>query len=271
MSKVKIYTLANVTPELIYPQYESIKKFVKDEDVEFIVLNNTSLIARKNRKRIKEICKELGIKCPDVRFRSLISGASYITGYSLTWLFHRFLRWDKDTIHCMIDSDMFFIKDFSFNEYLADHELVAVQQRREHVEYLWNGILFMRSASLKHKNKMNFRPGNVEGVRTDCGGRTYYWLKANPDLDVKWLSHTWHNDVSQYEFLPENLKAEYDKKFNFQFIEDFIIHYRGASNWGKSDDDFVKAKKAFFDKFMNEVLNNGFRVKVNPDLYITKE
>lgn len=271
MSKVKIYTLANITPELIYSQYESMKKFITDEDWEFIVLNNTAIIAPARRKRIKQICKELGIKCIDVRFRSFISGASYITGYSLTWLYHRFMRWEKDTIHAQIDSDMFFIKEFNFNEYLGDNDLVAVHQRREQIEYLWNGITIFRGNNLKHKNLMNFRPGNVEGVRTDCGGRTYYWLKENSDIKIKWLEHTCHNDISKNKMLPENLLPEYDSKFNFQIIEDFILHYRGASNWSKSSDDFVNAKKNFFDKFMHEVIDNGFRVQKDPEIYICKE
>lgn len=271
MSKVKIYTLANMTPELIYRQYESMQKFITDEDWEFIVLNNTSIIAADRRKRIKEICKELKIKCQDVRFRSFISGASYITGWSLTWLFHRFCRWEKDTIHVMIDSDMFFIKDFNFNEYLGDNDMVAVHQRREHVDYLWNGIAFFKGYNLKHKNQMNFRPGNVEGVRTDCGGRTYYWLKKNPDAKIKWLEHTCHNDVSNTGLIPEHFKEIYNPKFNFQFLEDFIIHYRGASNWSKSDDSFVAEKKAFFDKFMDEVINNGFRISKDEKIYICKE
>lgn len=80
MSKVKIYTWADKAPEFIYRQYETIKKFVKDEDWEFIVFNNTPCTILDRQREIKRICKELGIKCLDVRFRTFISGASYITG-----------------------------------------------------------------------------------------------------------------------------------------------------------------------------------------------
>lgn len=271
MSKVKIYTLANITPELLYRQYESMKKFIKDEDWEFIVLNNTAIIAPTRRKRIKEICKELKVKCKDVRFRSFISGASYITGWSLNWAYHRFCRWEKDTIHVMIDSDMFFIKDFNFNEYLGDNDLVGVHQRRENVDYLWNGIYFLRGGEIPDKNHFDIRLTTVDGVRTDCGGRTHYWLKRNPDLKIKFIEHTCHNDVSKSNLLPESLRADYDPKFNFQFLEDFILHYRGASNWSKSDDAFVNAKKDYFNKFMDEILNNDVKINEAPELYICKE
>lgn len=271
MSKVKIYTLANVTPELLYRQYESMQKFIKDEDWEFIVLNNTSIIAADRRKRIKNICKELAVKCLDVRFRSFTSGASYITGWSLLWAYHRFFRWEKDTIHVIIDSDMFFINDFNFNEYIGDNDVCAVQQRREHIEYLWNGLIIMRGGEIPDKNHLDYRLGTIEGVRTDCGGRTYHWLKRNPNLKIRWIEHTCHNDVSKSNLLPENLLAEYDPKFNFQFLEDFIIHYRGASNWSKSSDEFINAKKNFFNKFMDEIIHNNKRIKQSPGLYICKE
>lgn len=271
MSKVKIYTLANITPELIYRQYESMKKFITDENWEFIVLNNTAIIKPGRRKRIKEICKELKIKCLDVRFRSFVSGASYITGWSLTWLFHRFNRWEKDTIHVMIDSDMFFIKEFNFNEALGDNEMVAIHQRRENIDYLWNGILFFKGGHLPDKNHFDLRLTTVNGVRTDCGGRSHFWLKRNPNLKIKWINHTCHNDVSKSNLLPENLRESYDPKFNFQFLEDFIIHYRGASNWSKSADEFINAKKNYFNNFMDEILYNDVRINPAPELYICKE
>ncbi len=271
MSKVKIYTLANITPELLYRQYESMKKFITDKDWEFIVLNNTSIICANRRSRIKKICKELGLKCLDVRFRSFVSGASYITGWSLTWLYHRFCRWEKDTIHVLIDSDMFFIKEFNFNEYLNNNDVVGIHQRRGKIDYLWNGIIVFRGGELPDKNHIDFRLTTINGERTDCGGSTYHWLKFNPELKIKWINHTCHNDISQSNLLPEKLRNEYNPKFNFQFLEDFIIHYRGASNWSKSSDSFINEKKTYFNKFMDEIIYNNVRINQAPELYICKE
>jgi len=41
---VKIYTWADKEPSFIYKQYETFKKFVKDENWEFIVFNNREII-----------------------------------------------------------------------------------------------------------------------------------------------------------------------------------------------------------------------------------
>ena len=270
MSKVKIYTLANMTPDLLYPQYESMKKFIKDKDWEFIVLNNTAIIRPTRRKEIKRICKELGLKCLDVRFRSFVSGCSYITGWSLSWLFHRFCRWEKDTIHCIIDSDMFFVKDFNFNEYLGDNLIAAVHQRREEYEYLWNGFMVMKSADLPDKNLFNFRLTTINGVRTDTGGMFYYWLKRNPDLKIKYIPNTNHEDVTNSPLLPESIRGEYKSEYNFQFIEDFILHSRGGSNWNRDTNEFLDAKRNYLYKYLDEVLHNDGKVERCDDLYVCK-
>lgn len=270
MSKVKIYTLANMTPDLLYQQYETMKKFIKDEDWEFIVLNNTSIIRPKRRKAIKNICKELGLKCLDVRFRSFVSGCSYITGWSLTWLYHRFCRWEKDTIHVIIDSDMFFVKDFNFNEYLGDNQICAIHQRREEYEYLWNGFMIMKGAELPNKNLFNFRLTTINGVRTDTGGMFYYWLKKSPDLKIKYIPNTDHEDVSNSGLLPDAIKSEYKPEYNFQFIEDYILHSRGGSNWNRDTNEFLDAKRNYLYKYLDEVLHNNGEVKRSEELYVYK-
>lgn len=268
MSKVKIYTWADKAPDFIYKQYETIKKFVTDEDCEFIVFNNTPITARDRRSAVKKACKELKIKCLDVRFRSFVSGASYITGWGILWAYHRFFRWEKDTIHVVFDSDMFFIKNFNFNEYLGDNDICAVHQKRGHVEHLWNGFIIMRGGELPDKNHLDFRLGTVEGERTDTGGNTYYWMKRNPDLKIKYMVHTGHiKDVNHAQMLPENLRAEYNPDYCFQFIEHCVLHYRAGSNWEKRPKEFVEGKKAYFNKLMDELLYNNGQIHEKPELY----
>src|SRR5574344_114916 len=230
MSKVKIYTWADKAPEFIYKQYETLKRFVKDEDWEFIVFNNVPFPKVDRQKKIKKICKELGIKCLDVRFRSFVSGASYITAYGITWAYHRFFRWQKDTIQVLLDSDMVLLKDINFEEYLADNDICAIHQQRQHVDYLWNGFIVMRAAKLPDKFFIKFGCKKIDGNSTDTGGKLYYWLKRNPNLKIKYVPHIRLLDDSKLPILPENFRKDYDLDFGFEFIEDFILHYRAGSN-----------------------------------------
>lgn len=271
MSKVKIYTWADKAPEFLYKQYETIKNFVKDEDWEFIVFNNVPAPKLDRQRKIKKICKELGIKCLDVRFRTFVSGAAQICAWGIHWAYHRFFRWEKDTIHVIFDSDMFFIKDFNFNEFLGDNDICAIHQRRGDIEYLWNGFVIMKGAELSDKNYFDYRLGDIEGERTDVGGRLYWWMKRNPDLKIRYMVHTGHLDVSRSQILPENIRNEYQPEFRFQFIENSVLHYRAGSNWDKKSKDFVDEKKAYFDKLINELLHNNATIQESPEFYICKE
>lgn len=271
MSKVKLYTWADKAPEFIYKQYETMKKFIKDEDWEFIVINNTRIFDFARRMQIKQICKELGIKCIDGRFRTFYSGTSYITGWGIQWAYHRFFRWEKDVIHVVIDSDMFFLKDFNFNEYLEGYDFAAIHQRREHVDYMWNGFFFMRGGELPDKNRLDFRLATVDGVRTDVGGATYYWLKRHPEIKVRYIPNTDHEDVTGSELLPASVRDEYKKEYNFQFIEDFIVHSRGGSNWKKDTNEFLDEKKAYLNKMLDNLIQGKGEVKRCEELYIYKQ
>ncbi|MFA7658016.1 MAG: hypothetical protein WCY19_01125 [Candidatus Gastranaerophilaceae bacterium] len=271
MSKVKIYTWADKAPEFLYKQYETIKNFVKDEDWEFIVFNNVPAPKTDRQKQIKKICKELGVKCFDVRFRSFVSGAAQICAWGIHWAYHRFLRWEKDTIHVILDSDMFFISDFNFNDYLGDNDICAIHQRRGDIEYLWNGFTIMRGGNLPDKNHFDYRLGKINGERTDVGGRLYWWLKRNPNLKVKYIKHTGHLDVSKSEMLPEKVRAGYRPEYCFQFIEHSIIHYRAGSNWDKKSKNFVDEKKNYFKELLDELLYNNGKIKNSPELYMDLE
>jgi len=271
MSKVKIYTWADKAPEFIYRQYETIKKFVKDDDWEFIVFNNVPAPKIDRQIKIKKICKELGIKCLDVRFRTFISGAAQICAWGIFWAYHRFFRWEKDTIHVIFDSDMFFINDFNFNEYLGDNDICAIHQRRNNIEYLWNGIVIMKGAELPDKNHFDYRLGDINGERTDVGGRLYFWMKRNPDLKIRYMLHTGHLDLSNTALLPSEVRADYKPEYNFQFIEDSVLHYRAGSNWDKKSLNFVEDKKAYFNKLLDNLLNNDGQVQHVPELCVCKE
>lgn len=271
MSKVKIYTWADKAPEFLYKQYETIKKFVKDDDWEFIVFNNVPATILDRQKRIKEICKELHIKCLDVRFRTLISGAAQICAWGIFWAYHRFMRWEKDTIHVIFDSDMFFINDFNFNEYLGDNQIAAIPQRRGEIEYLWNGIVIMRGGELPDKNHFDYRLAKINGERTDVGGKLHFWLKDNPNVKVRHIMHTGHLDVSKSAMLPEKVRGEYKPEYKFQFIENAVLHYRAGSNWDKKSKDFVDEKKAYFNKLLDELLYNDGKMQYIPELMYTWE
>src|SRR5574344_921211 len=125
----------------------------------------------------------------------------------------------------------------------------------------------MRSNELPDKNHFDYRLDTINGQRTDTGGRTYYWLKRNPDLKIKYIKHTGHLDVSSSKILPESIRDLYKPEYCFQFIESSILHYRAGSNWDKKSKDFVDTKKAYFNKLLKELLYNDAKIQEAPEMY----
>lgn len=271
MDKVKIYTWADKTPELLYKQYETIKKFVKDPEWEFIVFNNVPFFKFDRQKEIKKFCKENNVKCLNVAFRTFVSGASYITAYGINYGFHRYFRWEKDTIHVLIDSDMFLTHDISFNEYLGDNDICGIHQHRGGVEFLWNGILIFRGAKLPDKNYFSMSIYKTKTQRTDTGGKLFKWLLRNPDLKIRYIKHTFHIKGDRKAVLPERFRANYDDEYSIQAIEDFILHYRAGSNWQKKGLDFITAKRDYFFPLLNAILYENEKLNLDERYYIIQD
>ena len=106
--KVKIFTIANIRPDFIEIQYESIKKYLKDKDFEFIVYNN-SFNNKKRYELIENICRKLKIENIKVNhYRDNKNDASLIVADSLNYIWNKYLKYEKDIL-LYIDSDMFLI------------------------------------------------------------------------------------------------------------------------------------------------------------------
>lgn len=270
MKKIKIYTWADKAPEMLYNQYYALKKFVKDEDWEFIVFNNVPFPKLDRQIKIKKICKELGIKCIDVRFRSFVSGAAQICAYGIHWAFHRFFRWQKNTIQVVLDSDMFPVEDMSFAELLGDNDIAAVYREchneENKIDYLWNALMIFDASKLPDKNKIDFHLSTVNGVRTDVAGKLYYWLQKNPQLKIKYLKLTDFSAETMKSMLPEKYRETYVNEWGCHFLES-LLHYRAGSNWEKRDDAYVAKKKAFLNSLMEDILNDREKFNFNREKF----
>jgi hypothetical protein len=165
---------------------------------------------------------------------------------------------------------MFFIKDFNFNEYLGENKIASIRivsNRNSEVQYLWNGFVILKGAELPDKNHFDYRLGKVLNTRTDTGGRTYWWLKRNPDIKLKWIKSTKFLNDESIAILPQAIQDIYENDYAFQFIEDAILHYRAGSNWQKKPVDFVNSKKICFEKLMDEILYNNQIISIKPEFY----
>lgn len=185
--KVKIFTLANVRPDFIEIQYDSIKKFVTDE-VEYVVFNN----ARNDNKRFKlinEICQRLGVECIEVKGKyDKHNDPSVIVANSLNYLWKNYLYNEKDLLF-YIDSDMFFVKKISVNDLMDGHNFAFVPNYRGkdfEVLYPWTGLMCFNMNTLPNPSELVWDAGSVLGYGVDVGGLNHYYLKKYEE-DIKIL------------------------------------------------------------------------------------
>jgi hypothetical protein len=228
---VTIYTYADKRADFIPLQKATFDAFVA-EDFEFIVYNNGS--SPEFVRRIDEVCQDHGLTSIRVEDADH-SDPNVACSYPIQWSFHSRIKRDRD-ISVIIDSDLFLLKRFSFREYTGDHHICAVKQRRGHVRYLWNGLVFLNVPDLPERDLMDWRHGVVEGVGTDVGGFLYSWLRTTSEtLRLKNINYS--GDISHrygnMSCLPRELRSRYQDGFDFQIYENAFFHYKRGSNWDK--------------------------------------
>lgn len=298
-TKILIITHSYNRPDFIETQDATFKKFLK-EPYRYVVFNDSR--DEKICKEIERICKKLELEC--IRIPQDIHDKPYLARngephqtpsvrtaeaiqYSLDTL-----GFDHDDIVMIIDSDMFLVRDFVISDYMDGIDLAAVPQRRSHVQYIWNGIVFLNMKTMPNKRSFNFNCGWVDGVVTDTGGHTYYYLRAQPTLRFKPVkqyciydatlacetcqqaaalngdSSCVHQDARHYTEL-DLIKNHFDKKsrdfllkhppYPFEFFVEggIFFHYRAGGNWNNQSSDYHARKTQFITNYMDDVLGKS--------------
>lgn len=249
---IRIYTYANNRPDLIEIQKKSFDKFIKN-DFKFVVFNNaydssdvrcdTPLEVR--YRGIEEACLANGIESRRIDIESLerstkFEGQEHLNIQNGEYTFGNVAMscplngtWpgiisesDPDDIIVLIDTDMFFTREFDVDDFIKDHDIAYVPQYRgtkddsASVHYAWNGI-FMARASTPGLSEMDWFCGTVNGHKVDVGGQTHHFLKNYPDTRKKVI------EVYNIVALNSNTDARFvDCHLNGNFRWTFVTHYR---------------------------------------------
>lgn len=284
--KVLVITHSFNRPDFIEIHYKTFKKFLKD-DYEYVVFNDA-----KDQKLCDDIvrkCAKLKIKCiriPQHIHTSL--EASVRTADAIQYSLEK-LGFDHEGIVCIIDSDMFLIKDFSITNYLEDYQLAAAPQQRGHVYYMWNGLMFFNMNILPDKKQLNFNCGFIDGFLTDTGGATYFYFNEHPNLNF--FKHNPDLTIREEDGLGTcNFPVEYDPEIDFKsighehimhwnglsveqekfegirylfnfhpdniefYLDHTFLHYRSGGNWDNKSSEYHNRKTLILNLFINHIL-----------------
>ncbi len=263
MKKVTIYTLADKRPDFIPVQFETFKKFVKD-DYEYVVVDNC-IDSRKRSAALRETCKSLGIGYMKVKIdRDLMrkngqnattwigtyKNGSIAAGYGFNFVWKKICEYNKDRLVVIIDADMFVCRPISWNEELEGNDAAFIHQYRglsENndkflVNYPWNTLCVFNPAKIPDLEKMNWNSGvskkyYIENFAVDTAGYIHFWMKENR-LNVKHLSEYAIHDYKRGAdsvWIDAVLNGNFHYSFNYDLatknISDFKVYKNGWENF----------------------------------------
>lgn len=187
------------------------------------------------------------------------------------------MGFDHNDILVLLDSDVFLIKKINIRDVLKGYDLAGWHISNGHVHYLWHGLAILNMATLPNIRSLNFNCGKVEGKPIDAGGYSYFYLKNNPSIKIRWLDYYHagslycqsckqsqkamcnHNiEVLQKRGLKEHhielLHAAQNIEF---FYNNTFLHYRGGTNWDNKNEQYHNNKTKAIDKFLDHIIQEN--------------
>lgn len=275
-------------PDFITIQKKTFDKFLLDR-YEYIVFNDAKDAAM--AKLIEKACIENHVRC--IRIPQNIHTQPYLPrnpGDNFQQANHRHANcvqfsldtvgFDHDGIVCILDSDMFLIRPFSLENYMADKDIAAFLKRAPGKIYcLCPALCILAMNKLPDKKTLNFNAGKIKGWPVDSGGFTYYYLTQHPEVKLTsidtlyshqlFLGDTHINRVADHS-VPQEVKAAFYENTGFNDIEiafllkkpdtfEFyldrnFLHYRDGSNDTRQSAQYHAQKFQLFSTFINEIL-----------------
>lgn len=300
-SQVLILTCCYNRPDFIEIQFKTFKKFLR-ESFKFIVINDAP--TQDVSQEIEKMCKKYDIECK--RFEQHWHNLPYLprndgNPFNFPSVRHAHaLQYGLQTIgfshddYVMIaDSDLFLVKPFSVTEYMQDHHIsgflrysqfTGSLQEDTQISYFWPPLIIINMPILPNKIDFNVNVGFVAPDRwVDTGGFTYFYMKNNPHLKIKFLniiglnavpndlhllftlvhSPYYTQDQCKDVNLLRSLKFD-DDQINFitqgpiniqYFLNNKFIHYMSASNYDKKSSFWHELKTSLFNNYISKLLS----------------
>ena len=239
---VIIYAFYPNRPEFMPVQARCFRRFLRD-DYELRIVNSATS---------ESVCAEIAATAADLSLPTLIVAApdgSLPPSHAHAQLIHGVLRNQptptRDSIICLIDSDMFLLRDFSFHDFLEGYAFAGRKDRRGDVRYLaGSGILAINTALVPSVMDLDFTPTCIVGVHTDTGGGLYHYLTNHPTAEPRGFAYSGKINArnGNLSCLPDAFRDQYDDRFAIEVWEHAFLHYVSGSNWDKRGGDFHEHK-----------------------------
>lgn len=223
MQEIAIITISANRPDFIKPQLESIKKHLKD-DFYYVVVNN-SYFGQDKPEEIEKVCKELNTGYVRVKHAQGKTEPSALVKDTLNFLWKDFKNFKG--ILAIVDSDLFFTEDVSFNELLEGYDMAFCPIYTDDKVWPWTGFMLFNMNNI-HEDDISFSFACLDGKKYQDVGSAIngYIQKHNPKIRF----------IERREILDEYVesldKAGFPHPYSVDILP-FMFHYKTSSNYAK--------------------------------------
>jgi hypothetical protein len=258
-----ILTVVYNKPEFIPYQYECLKRYIT-VPFEFMVFDNAD--TEQNLIHNRNVCESLGVQYKRVpQDIHLDHNPSCRAGASLTYaLQYVYQNLQYRGIVMVNDSDLFLTDQYNPMERLGSFDIVGRFTELQcslneletanvirKIQYYNNQFLILNFGTLPNFKSITFMPGEIQGIRVDCGGLLHNYFEANPSvrhsgtLDICSNYYNWNNiDTCSINIRPffekelfitqelSDIPNGMNRGHSFSEIVDSVfLHLRAGSNW----------------------------------------
>jgi hypothetical protein len=200
-------------------------------------------------------------------------GASTRAGQSLDYAVKQsLLKYSEVENVIILDSDMFPVRNFTFESLTQGNDFAGIIQQRGHVFYYNNQLVFFKRKEIKKWDNFSFDAVMVEGEATDCGGNLFFFFRDdNSHLKRKNIRGVHSNQLTSeniseskeikeidgdsdllYSFFKSDISLNGGSSFSEIYGSTFL-HFRAGSNWiNFSESAKVERERNLFD-YLNKI------------------
>lgn len=283
-------------------QKNAFDKFVRDE-FDFIVFSDapTEIV----HADIANVCAKNNVKC--IRIPQKIHEEPFYLSLNMPELYSNHTTpsnvrhvhavqysldkygFDHDGPVVLIDNEMFFVRPIDILQFMQSCDIAtymkeSANERGQTIGYCCPALTFLNMSTMPEKRTINFNCGWVNGCSADSGGFTHYYIKAHPDLRMKYIESLYGGQIyCPDRFFPQNnkinnisveqkLKYWNSKGFNkkeinfllqnpdtIQFFmcgdNCWLFHYRGGTNYEKLPANYHELKKKLINAYLDDILS----------------
>lgn len=228
--EVTIFSPYANRPDFIKPQYESIKKHVKDP-CRFIVINNSYFVGSKPHE-IETITQEEGIPCVRIRHKDGKGEYSEVMRDSLNFWWHQIK--DMKGIVAILDCDLFFIGDVSFIDLMKGYDMAFCPTYTAGKVWPWTGLMIFNMDTIK-VDDISFDFESLDRkTYQDVGSALYNYIEKH-DPKTKLLNR---KEILDTDWPIKGKETLYTLGFPQPYSVDvistdvpFMFHYKTSSNY----------------------------------------